>query len=189
LGTTQENQFHAISGAAAISRCILQGWTGSLGGSGNNGSNPSFIDDDGADNTAGTLDDNLRLAAASPAVETGETAALPPDTADLNGNANTIEPTPLDLDDHPRVLGSSVDRGAYELVPVIPADFDHDGDVDTTDFDHLKGCATRSLVPQNNPACLNARLDADTDVDMSDFSILQRCFSGAMLPARVNCAN
>ncbi len=175
--------------AVNVSQCTVQGWTGAMGGSGNNGSNPLFVDDDGADGTVGTLDDDLRLGGGSPGIDTGSTAGLPADTADLNGNGNTAEATPLDLDAHPRVLAFAVDRGAYEAIPVIPADFDHDGDVDGDDYAHFAACATRSRVAQNNAACADAKLDADSDVDMRDFALFQRCYSGPQQPASADCAD
>lgn len=189
-GTTQDAQITRFGGASvSINRSIVQGWNNTLGGTGNNGSNPLFIDDNGADNLVGTLDDNLRLQAGSPALDSGDTAALPADTADLDADTNLVEPTPLDLDNHPRVLNTTVDRGAYERVPVIPGDFDSDGDVDDTDFATFQSCATRSGITQPNPACAAAKLDADTDVDMNDFGLFQRCYSGAGLPGRTNCTN
>jgi parallel beta-helix repeat protein len=60
--------------------------------------------------------DSLRLTPGSPCVDSGNTSALPPDTADLDGDGDTSEPLPIDLDGNPRVVGE-VDRGAYELQP------------------------------------------------------------------------
>jgi hypothetical protein len=38
---------------------------------------PQFVDADGVDNTAGTLDDNLRLKSGSPAIDAGNNSAVP----------------------------------------------------------------------------------------------------------------
>lgn len=57
---------------------------------------------------------SYRLSASSPAVDAGLAAFLPPDTFDLDGDGDTTEPLPLDLDGQPRVQGTEVDLGAYE---------------------------------------------------------------------------
>ncbi|MHC4252460.1 MAG: choice-of-anchor Q domain-containing protein [Planctomycetota bacterium] len=58
---------------------------------------------------------NLRLGASSPCIDAGDDSALPADAADLDDDGNTTEPLPLDLDGNPRVSGSYVDMGAYEV--------------------------------------------------------------------------
>ena len=72
------------------------------------------MDADGADNVAGTADDNLRLSGGSPASDAGSNGLLPADTADLDGDGDTTEPLPYDLDGSPRIVNSAVDMGAYE---------------------------------------------------------------------------
>ena len=57
---------------------------------------------------------NYLLRDDSPAVDFGLTTFLPHDTFDLDGDGDTDEPLPYDLDGSPRVQGSSVDLGAYE---------------------------------------------------------------------------
>jgi predicted outer membrane repeat protein len=55
--------------------------------------------------------DNLKLSADSPAIDAGDTTALPPDTADLDGDGDTAPDTP-----DTGVPGSNVvDMGAYEF--------------------------------------------------------------------------
>jgi parallel beta-helix repeat protein len=99
---------------------------GGFTGAGNTSSDPLFVDPDGADNILGTSDDDLRLQFLSPATDAGANASVLPDYADLDGDGNTSEATPLDLDGNPRfyndpfVLDTGtgappiVDRGAYE---------------------------------------------------------------------------
>ncbi len=77
----------------------------------------------------------------------------------------------------------------FQPVPLASADFDQDCDVDQEDFGHLQACLTAPTVPQDDPACLDARLDADVDVDRDDFAIFQRCMSGANVPADPDCAD
>ena len=92
-----------------------------IDGGGNIDADPLFVDPAGIDNTPGTVDDNLRLLAPSPCIDTGSNVAIPADLADLDGDLDTAEPTPLDLDLNPRVSdgdldgAAAVDMGAYEL--------------------------------------------------------------------------
>lgn len=94
---------------------LVAGLTGGLGGIGNIDGDPQFEDADGADNVAGNIDDDFRLLPNSPARDAGDNAALPPDTADLNTNGNTVEYVPYDLDGHDRIANGAVDMGAFEL--------------------------------------------------------------------------
>jgi hypothetical protein len=80
---------------------------------------PFFVrePDPGLDATWGTTDDDygdLCLQLGSPAVNAGDSAALPPDTLDLDDDGDTGEPIPVDLAGNPRVVGAAVDMGAYE---------------------------------------------------------------------------
>jgi hypothetical protein len=50
----------------------------------------------------------------SAALDAGSNALLPADAYDMDGDANTSEPIPYDLDDKIRVRGDAVDIGAYE---------------------------------------------------------------------------
>jgi hypothetical protein len=69
------------------------------------------------------------------------------------------------------------------------ADFDCDGDIDLTDFNHLASCMTGPEVPQDEPSCADAKLDLDTDVDLVDFYLFQKCFSGAGNAPDASCTN
>jgi hypothetical protein len=82
--------------------------------------NPSF----GPDGVWGGGDDDygdLRLLATSIAVNAGDDALLPDDELDLDGDGDTAEPLPIDLDGNLRVAGGQVDIGAYELEPPFVA--------------------------------------------------------------------
>jgi hypothetical protein len=57
------------------------------------------------------------------------------------------------------------------------------------DFGWFQACLTGPSVPQNNPACLGARLDADTDVDQIDKNKFRQCLSGPGIPGNPNCLN
>lgn len=117
-------------GAPLLDHCCVEGWSGSLGGEGNFGADPLFLDVDGADDVLGTLDDDLRLDAGSPCVDAGDTLALPLDLQDLDGDGITIEELPLDASgnarrlDDPQVADAGtgvaplLDIGALERIPI-----------------------------------------------------------------------
>lgn len=75
---------------------------------------PLFVDPLGSDLTPYTGDENLRLGPGSPAIDAGDTAALPQDLTDADDDGNTTETLPIDLDGQPRVQCAAVDQGAYE---------------------------------------------------------------------------
>jgi hypothetical protein len=84
---------------------------------------PLFVDPPGLDGFIGTLDDNLRLSASSPAINAGDNSLVPQDLLDINYNGIITEALPFDLDNTSRILGL-IDPGAYELkiplyLPVI----------------------------------------------------------------------
>lgn len=99
-----------IGNARSIANSAIQGSGGSGGGwnaafgaddGGNKDADPRFLDADGADNTVGTSDDNLRLQPGSPALNAGLNNALPAGVG-------------VDLDGLPRISGLVIDMGAYE---------------------------------------------------------------------------
>jgi hypothetical protein len=124
-GTVQDDQIINDSAVLFVDYSCIQGFTGGLGGADNIGDDPCFVDADGPDDTAGTADDDLRLGTGSACIDVGDNTAIPADTADLDGDDNISEPTPIDLDGNPRmvndvdVVGSNgtgpvMDMGAYE---------------------------------------------------------------------------
>ena len=88
-------------GTPVINYCCINGWTGMLGGTGNHGLDPLFVDGGGLDNIPGTEDDNLHLLEDSHCINAGDNSAIPQSiVADLDGN--------------PRIINGTVDMGAYE---------------------------------------------------------------------------
>ncbi len=76
------------------------------------GDNPDTPDvDESANDDYG----DLHLTAYSAAVDAGNNALLPADALDVDNDGDTSEPLPYDLDGNPRVYGTSVDCGAFEL--------------------------------------------------------------------------
>ena len=73
-----------------------------------------------------------------PCIDAGDNTAVPPDTADLDGDGNTTEPIPLDLDGNLRFVDCPdipdtgngtppiVDMGAYEaiILPIVQVAID-----------------------------------------------------------------
>ncbi len=125
--------------------------------------------------------------------------SVSPDAGASTGEADPIEVVydvaGLSVDQHTAVISvSSTDAGNSPqtitvnlTVETVSPDFDHDGDVDQEDFGHLQICLTGTGTPQNDPACLDARLDDDTDVDVNDFATFQACMSGANVRAEPTC--
>jgi hypothetical protein len=120
---------HAAGNAPDVQYSLVQG--GYITGTHILDTDPLFVDADGADNIAGTADDDLRLQAESPAIDAGNNAFIPVDLTDENGNNDTSEPAPFDLGGNKRLVDSSVDMGAYErqelritsAAPVAPATY------------------------------------------------------------------
>ena len=88
---------------------------------------------------------NHHLSPGSPAIDAGDNLALPPDDFDLDGDGDTVEPLPLDLDalarrvDDPFTEDTGngdapiVDMGPYEYQG-CPADVNADGQLNILDF-------------------------------------------------------
>lgn len=93
------------------------GWNNTVGTDGGNNidEDPGFVnegDPDGADNTPATNDDGLRLVATSPAVNEG------------NNGAAGLAGVTTDYALGQRILGTTVDMGAYERSGIIIPDLD-----------------------------------------------------------------
>ena len=100
-------------------------------GEGNIDANPCFVNAGGGD---------LRLLPISPCIDAGNNDFVPADTADLDGDGNTVEPIPFDLDGHPRFVDGDcndtaiVDMGAFEFNYAYMGDFDYNCTVNFKDF-------------------------------------------------------
>ena len=85
-GNGETSQFHP-SGTPAIRYSCLRGWSGAWGGPGNIGGNPLFVLPLGIDGILGNRDDNLRLMALSPCIDTGDPNPL---LNDADGTRNDM---------------------------------------------------------------------------------------------------
>jgi predicted outer membrane repeat protein len=147
------------SGQFTINHCCIQGWTGSLGGTGNIGDDPMFFDANGLDDILGTEDDNLRLLNDSPCIDTGDNTAVT--------QAN-------DLDWYNRIVDgdcndvATVDMGVYEFDWVRIGDFAGGCDVDFEDYSIL---ALTWLLSEGqagyDPVC-DIGKPADKQIDIFD---------------------
>ncbi len=156
-GTDESAQVHGQE--PMVDYTCLQGFTGTFGGTGNSAGDPLFVDADGPDNLAGTLDDDPRLGTASPAIDAGEPSFLPEDGA-------------KDLDGHPRVLCGGIDMGAYESAI---GDENCDHDVNLADFASWTDCLTGPGGSQPS-GCHAFDFNSDADIDLRDFSDFQKTF-------------
>jgi hypothetical protein len=122
-------QIFNASGYLIVRHSLVQDLPDEYSGQGNLSDDPLFADADGPDDEVGTPDDDLRLELTSPdispAIDAGDSSALPADTLDLDGDGNTTEQVPLDLNGHPRFVDvpdkpntgiGVVDMGACEAL-------------------------------------------------------------------------
>ena len=114
-GAGESSQISVGQGTATVDHSCVQGLTGRLGGFGNIGADPLFVEPEGGG--------DLRLSPGSPCINAGSNAALPAQiTSDLDGNA--------------RIVDKFIDMGAYELVVVREfrrGDTNADGRLNVTD--------------------------------------------------------
>ena len=202
-GTDESAQVHG--GTPTVNYCCIQGWTGSLGGTGNIDANPGFVRDpnDGGDGWGvGGNDDfgDLHIVPGSPCIDAGDGGALPADTADLDGDGNTAEQVPWDLDSDPRVIDgdsddiAEVDMGSDEIVwagavdvsPNEPVTINPGGGADDPNeealviFEHTaEGSADITVVQMcsnTNPStgffeALGSTLNVETSIADGEFSM------------------
>ena len=96
-----DNYGEQLSGILFYTTASYSNIQDGLPGDGNINADPLFVDADGDDDIVGTIDDNLRLRAGSPCINSGSNDAVSTDIdTDLEGN--------------PRINNGVVDMGAYE---------------------------------------------------------------------------
>jgi len=163
-----------------VCRSIIQGgWSWPPGGCDRIDADPLFIDPDTGD---------FRLNPGSPGIDAGDNTLVPVDTADLDGDGNTTERTPLDLDGASRFVNDPatvdtgvadppdymdiVDMGAYEFqVDVCLADLTGDSVVNIDDIFAVLGLW--GTCPDPCPPYCTGDLTDDCLVNIDDiFAIL-----------------
>jgi predicted outer membrane repeat protein len=119
------------------------------------------------------IDGNYRLLSGSPCIDAGDNSSVPADYADLDGDGNAIEPTPLDLDGFERFIDDLciadtgngtppiVDMGAYEF---LRSDINHNGSVNFEDF----ALFALQWLETDCGECYGAELTCDGQVEWAD---------------------
>ncbi|MHC4284386.1 MAG: right-handed parallel beta-helix repeat-containing protein, partial [Planctomycetota bacterium] len=112
LGTGELSQ---IGYPVDIRHCNVQGWTGIYGGIGNFGADPLFVDTGYRDVNGVWIEGDYHLLFDSPCKDTGDNTVVPPSLL-------------TDLDGKPRIIGGTVDIGAYEFWGPVYVDDDGPND-------------------------------------------------------------
>ncbi len=86
---------------------VQGGWPGT----GNINADPLFVDSDIGD---------YHLLQNSACINAANNNSLPADTQDLDGDGNTAEPIPFDIEGNPRIVYDVVDMGPYEFYNTAP---------------------------------------------------------------------
>ena len=86
-GSDESAQIHIDDGTVSVDYTCVQGLSGGLGGTGNIGGDPLFVDADGADDVVGTEDDDVHLSEGSPCIDTGHPAVQ---YEDIDGSRNDM---------------------------------------------------------------------------------------------------
>lgn len=178
FATQGNDEIYIDSGSLTMRYSVAQGcggsgagWISSFGtdGGGNMGIDPLFIDADGADNMAGTADDNVHLDPYSLCINAG----------DPNGVYNRQ----MDMDFAARVRYGGVDIGADEVF-YIGGDLNKDGSVGVADLALFTDSdrwlvdydladfalfATHWLLGMTEP--VEGDLNGDGKVDMTDLTL------------------
>jgi len=195
FGLNHDDPHAQVDGDGEYSHCIIGDRPGgpNLSGYACFGANPQFVDADGPDDIPGTLDDDYRLRAGSPAIDAGCSNALGRDRADVDGDGNTDELIPLDVDGNPRIADDPatpdagcgalgvVDIGAYEFAGT-PAggcfgDLDGDGAVALPDIQQV--VSAYGADPQDPRWDCAADMTCDGSVDFEDLAILLSLYGAA----------
>ena len=147
---------------------------GSVDLGGNLTGDPIFVDVDGTDDVLGSEDDNLRLAAGSPVIDSGNNAWILSDEFDLDEDSDSTEQVPGDIDLNRRVFSASgvatVDMGAYEFgAPPIPVSSE-------SSRDPVISSLRVAVFPNPTPDAATLSVDATitTTVSLELFDILGR---------------
>ncbi len=130
-GASSEAAQFKANASSTVSYSCVQSLAGQLGGSGNIGADPLFVDMLGPDGLHGSGDEDLRLGAGSPCVDAGSNPLVAADVADLDADGDLVEWMPFDLaeadrlSDDPAIVDTGVgpppvvDMGAYEREGVV----------------------------------------------------------------------
>ncbi len=160
--TDEAAQISFAPTAPAVSYSCIQGLS-QYAGNHNIGDDPLFADADGADDIAGTEDDDLSVFGGSYCIDSGDNDAVPSEILlDVRGLSRFVD-NPLS-DDTGHGSAPVVDMGAHEFA--YPGDINRDGAVDGEDF----GLVAVNWLDGDSRVCCGPDLDNDGDVDLRDLS-------------------
>ena len=86
-GSGESAQIRDVNDTVSVDYTCVQGLSGGLGGTGNIGDDPWFVDADGADDVIGTEDDDVHLLEDSPCIDAGHPAV---EYLDVDGSRNDM---------------------------------------------------------------------------------------------------
>jgi len=129
---------------------------------GNIDTDPLFVD---------IANGDYHLLVDSPCIDAGDNAALPPDSADLDGDGDTTEPIPFDLDGNPRIVNGIVDMGAFEAPLLDPVQLLVDLAQTVIDLNLQHGI--ENSLDGKLDAALNALEDVNQNNDVAAINTLE----------------
>ncbi|MHC4088347.1 MAG: choice-of-anchor Q domain-containing protein [Planctomycetota bacterium] len=164
-------------GSPVVNYSSVQGWSGSLGGTGNTGADPMFVREpnDGGD---GWCDDLFTSDVDEGANDDfGDVHLLPGSPCIETGDPNFIAgPNDVDIDGHPRIIDGDcndtdvVDMGAFEFNYAYMGDFDYNCSVDFVDFSIFGLAWTSQPGDFNWDFACNISIPADNVIDKLDLA-------------------
>lgn len=167
-GNCPEQDQINVEGEDVVVAVFFSDVEGGWAGLGNIDQDPKFMDADGCpDDTDCTGDEDLRLLAGSPCLDTGRNTLIPDDYGDVDDDGVTSETLPVDLVFNDRVRAGTVDMGPFEFTCL--GDVDDTGVVDINDFLALLAVWGPCASP---PTPCPADLDGDGVVGIVDFLAL-----------------
>ncbi len=165
-GSAESAQLSRTGGTAEVVACGIQGLVagGEFDNNGNRGDDP-------------LLNADLTIPANSPLIDIGDNSRIAPDVADLDGDGDTAEPTPIDLAGALRraQVGAGVglgdppfvDLGAFEVV----ADCDNNGVPDAQEIaadPQGNDCDGNGILDACDPDCNGNGVPDACDIDPTD---------------------
>jgi hypothetical protein len=154
-----------IAAPSSVNYSIVEGWNGSLGGVGNNGMDPMFVDFPGR---------NYHLLPGSPAIDSGDDFAAPAGLlADVEGRARFWDSPEPDAGNGPAPV---VDRGCYEANAPVFCYGNCDGSTTAPVLNVADFVCFMSRFASGHPA---ANCDGSTNspvLNVNDFVCFQRRF-------------
>ncbi len=184
-GNAESSQLNACCGTTTVGYSCIENWTGELGGVGNHGSDPLFVDPANGD---------YRLSVGSPCIDAGDNAAVGRDELDVDGDDCLTELLPVDLGgdarfcDNPATPDTGygeapiIDMGTYEYgacapppsAPCpLPGDLNCDGSVSFADINpFVLILSDRAAWTATYPDCpvANGDIDGDSIVGFGDIN-------------------